>query len=93
MTRYNPATTAKNGPSRPRPSSRASKARAPHSVLPKALRRGGKRPLQLVWPAKPHRVHVQRSKREWAALQRRAHQIAGERARRAKKRARKGAAA
>lgn len=44
--------------------------KAPRSILPKANRRGGARPLKLVWPARPRRRHLGLSKREWAAVRR-----------------------
>lgn len=40
------------------------------SVLPKALRRGGARPLKLRWPERPRRRHLSLSKLEMARLQR-----------------------
>jgi hypothetical protein len=63
--------------------------KVPRSVLPKALRRGGARPLRLTWPALPVRGPRKRlSKREWASLQRREHERLLRLVRRAKKAAR-----
>lgn len=60
----------------------------PRSVLPKALRRGGARPLRLVWPTHPRRIHRHLNKRQRTWLQRRAHELRLRLERQAKRRAR-----